>query len=169
MTPQTRPRHQPRRDPNDISCLLDDDGWIFEASGDDWIVPAQTCGGIRITEIGERPFDALRLDAAAGIVHDFCLSGIIVDDHLVPGMPNTDPPGRQSFGTWVHVRRRRTDRPLILEIDNRSQESRRFSRGPPGEGRRPNLAGPHRLTKRRPASRGWGRRGASIRGTATPL
>jgi hypothetical protein len=116
------------QDPYDISPLLSEDGWTFNMSGDDWVMPAYQCGGVRVTEIGARPFDALRLEAPVDVARDFLLSGIVVDDQLVPGLleapSSLHPPGEQPFNAWIEIRRWRADRPVILEIYNRCPSRR---------------------------------------------
>lgn len=118
------------QDPYDISPLLSEDGWTLNMSGDDWVWPAYECRGVRITEIGGRIFDAMRLQVPVDVAHDFLLSGIIVDDQLVPGLldapSSLHPPGGQLFNTWIKIRRWRAKRPVILEIYNRCPSSRRF-------------------------------------------
>ncbi len=63
-------------------------------SEDDWVIPAYQCNGLRVTEIGTRFFEALRLEVPADVAHDFLLSGIIVDDQLVPGLLESGGGGR---------------------------------------------------------------------------
>jgi hypothetical protein len=117
-------------DPYDISPLLNEDGWTRNMSGDDWLMPAYECRGIRVTEVGGRIFDAMRLQVPVDVAHDFLLSGIIVDDQLVPGLldapSSLHPPGGQPFNTWIKIQRWRANRPVILEIYNRCPRSRRF-------------------------------------------
>ena len=119
-----------RNDPYDISPLLSEDGWALNMSGDDWVMPAYECRGIRVTEIGGHLFDALRLEAPVDVVRDFLLSGVVVDDQFVPGQleapSSLQPPGAQPFNAWIEVRRWRADRPVILEIYNQCPSSRRF-------------------------------------------
>jgi hypothetical protein len=116
--------------PYDISPLLSEEGWTLNMSGDDWVMPAYECRGVRVTEIGKRSFDALRLEVPVEVTRDFLLSGIVVDDLLVPGLleapSSLQPPGAQPFNVWIEIRRWRTDRPVILEIYNRCPRSRRF-------------------------------------------
>jgi hypothetical protein len=118
------------QDPYDIAPLLSEDGWIPNVSEGDWIVPAFQCVGVRVTEIGARLFDALRVEVPADVARNFLLSGIIVDDQLVPGLleapSSPQPPGAQPFNTWIEIRRWRANRPLILEIYNQCSNKRRF-------------------------------------------
>jgi hypothetical protein len=118
------------QDSYDISSLLSADGWLLHMSGDDWVVPGYQCWGVRVSEIGARIFDSLRLQAPVNVLHDFLLSGIIVDDQLVPGLldapPSRHPPGSQPFNTWIKIRRWRADRPVILVIYNNCARNRRF-------------------------------------------
>lgn len=117
-------------DPYDISPLLNEDGWTLNMSGDDWVMPAYECRGIRVTEVGGRMFDALRLQVPVDVADDFLLSGIIVDDQFVPGLldapSSLHPPGGQPFNRWIKIQRWRANRPVILEIYNRCPRSRRF-------------------------------------------
>lgn len=120
-----------RADSYDILLLLSEEGWIRNMSGDDWIWPSYECRGVRVTEIGARPFDTVRLKAPIDVARDFLLSGIIVDDQLaLPGLldapSSPQPPGAQLFNTWIQIRRWRTNRPVVLEIYNQCPSPRRF-------------------------------------------
>lgn len=118
------------QDPYDISPLLSEDGWMLNRRGEDWVMPGYQCYGVRVPEIGSRIFDALRLQVPVDVAHDFLLSGIVVDDRLVPGLldapSSLHPPGGQPFNTWIKIQRWRANRPVILEIYNRCPSSCRF-------------------------------------------
>jgi hypothetical protein len=118
------------QNPYDIAPLLSAEGWTLNMSGDDWLMPAYECRGIRVTEVGDRIFEALRLQVPIDVAHDFLLSGVIVDDQLVPGLldapSSLHPPGGQPFNTWIKIQRWRVNRPVILEIYNRCPSNRRF-------------------------------------------
>src|SRR3982750_1658119 len=94
-------------DPYDITPLLSEEGWTLNMSGDDWVFPAHACRGIRVTEIGTRFFDALRLAVPVDAARDFLLSGLVVDDQLVPGLFEASsplrPPGMQPLNTWIEI------------------------------------------------------------------
>lgn len=117
-------------DPYDILPLLSEEGWSLNMSGDDWVWPAHECRGVRVTEVGTTIFDAMRLDVPVDVSRDFLLSGIVVDDQLVPGLFDAPssllPPGAQPFNTWIEIRRWCTGRSVILEIYNRCSSNSRF-------------------------------------------
>ncbi len=117
-------------DSYDITPLLSEDGWTLNMSGDDWVMPAYECRGIRVPEIGGCLFNALRLEVPVDVVRDFLLSGVVVDDQLVPGLleapSSLQPPGAQPFNAWIEIQRWRAGRPVILEIYNQCPRSRRF-------------------------------------------